>query len=511
LRIAGRWLNATGAHRYTPLEVTIMPVLDRGALEESPLADIHSIASELSIDGYRRLRREALIDAIIERQGGAEAKPARPPARRSAAKTEASDPAEKTEASDPAEKTETVEKAEKPARSARADKADKADKAEKPARSPRADRSARTEKATTESAQEDPSPRAAAKAEEDEADGDDQSRRRRGRRGGRGRSEARGEGRTNGSSDESDAPESEDEPLVEGVVELLPNGSGFVRVDPPDPSDEDVYISAAQVKRCELVSGDRVGGPRRTPRRSERFASLVRIDTINGRPASELADGARYDDLPAAFPTERFRLGSEDPTVKAIEFLTPFGRGSRVTIVGAARAGKSEALRRLADSLVGDEELQLHVVLAGVRPEEISGWSGEKLTPAAAISLAASADAQDHAVELVIDQARRIAARGAHAVVLIDTLDGLHPHSARKAIAAARNIVDGGSLTVIATATAPLGGETTVIALNAALTSTGRFPAIDLGGSGTIRPELLVGDAGAQAIAAARAEALDPQ
>ena len=292
-------------------------------------------------------------------------------------------------------------------------------------------------------------------------------------------------------------------------MELLPNGSGFVRVDPPDPSDEDVYISAAQVKRCELVSGDRVGGPRRTPRRSERFASLVRIDTINGRPASELADGARYDDLPAGFPTERFRLGSEDPTVKAIEFLTPFGRGSRVTIVGAARAGKSEALHRLADALVGDEELQLHVVLAGVRPEEISGWSGEKLTPAAAVSLAGSADAQDHAVDLVIDQARRIAARGAHAVVLIDTLDGLHPHSARKAIAAARNIVDGGSLTVIATATAPLGGETTVIALNADLTSTGRFPAIELGGSGTIRPELLVGDAGAEAIAAARAEALD--
>ncbi|MDQ6605999.1 MAG: Rho termination factor N-terminal domain-containing protein [Actinomycetota bacterium] len=489
-----------------------MPVLDRGALEESPLADIHSIASELAIDGYRRLRREALIDAIIERQGGAASKPARRP-RRSSAKTEAAE----TDATDAtAETAETAatddkpEKVDKPARGAKADKPDK------PARSPRADRSARTEKASQDSTQDEPSPRAArepAKDEADETDEAEQSRRRRGRRGGRGRSEARPDARpdarTNGSTEEPDSREAEDEPVVEGMVELLANGSGFVRVDPPDPSDEDVYISAAQVKRCELVSGDRVGGPRRTPRRSERFASLVRIDTINGRPASELADGARYDELPAAFPMQRFRLGSEDPTVKAIEFLTPFGRGSRVTIVGAARSGKSEALRRLVDALVGDEELQLHVVLAGVRPEEIPGWSDEKLTPAAAISLAASADAQDHAVELVIDQARRIAARGAHAVVLIDTLDGLHPHSARKAIAAARNIVDGGSLTVIATATAPIGGETTVIALNAALTSTGRFPAIDLGGSGTIRPELLVGEAGAEAIAAARAEALD--
>ncbi len=494
-----------------------MPVLDRGALEESPLADIHAIASELSIDGFRRLRRSDLIDAIIERQGGAPAKPARRPARKSAAKAEPAEPAETDETAEKDEETEKDEKdeaAEKPARPTRRARAGKTDKDEKPARSPRSDRGARTEKTAKDSTLEDPAARASrepAKHEEDEAEseGEEQSRRRRGRRGGRGRSEARGDARANGAAEESDSPEAGEEPTVEGVVELLPNGSGFVRVDPPDPSDDDVYISAAQVKRCELVSGDRVAGPRRTPRRSERFASLVRIDTINGRPASELADGARYDELPAEFPMERFRLGSEDPTVKAIEFLTPFGRGSRVTIVGGPRSGKSEALRRLADALLGDEELQLHVVLAGVRPEEIPSWSGEKLTPAAAISFAASADAQDHAVELVIDQARRIAARGAHAVVLIDTLDGLHPHSARKAIAAARNIVDGGSLTVIATATAPLGGETTVIALNAELTSTGRFPAIDLGGSGTIRPELLVGEAGATAIANARAEALD--
>ena len=105
--------------------------------------------------------------------------------------------------------------------------------------------------------------------------------------------------------------------IVEGVVELLPNGSGFLRTKPPEPSDDDVYISAAQVKRCELVNGDRVTGPRRTPRRSERFASLVRIDTVNGRPAAELADGARFDDLPVAFPSERFELGADDPTLVA--------------------------------------------------------------------------------------------------------------------------------------------------------------------------------------------------
>ncbi|MGZ6372728.1 MAG: Rho termination factor N-terminal domain-containing protein, partial [Candidatus Limnocylindria bacterium] len=297
--------------------------------------------------------------------------------------------------------------------------------------------------------------------------------------------------------------------VVEGVVELLANGSGFVRVEPPDPSDDDVYISSAQVKRCELVSGDRIAGPKRAPRRSERFASLIRIETINGRPASELADSIRFDDLPAAFPTERLKVGSEDPTLKAIEWLTPFGKGSRVTIVGAARSGKTDALRRLVTAFADREELSVSVVLAGVRPEEISEWNGGPVPPVAAVSFAASEDARNGAVEPAIDQARRLAARGADAVVFIDTLDGCSPPLARKALGAARNIVDGGSVTIIATASAPVGGETTVISLDAGLTGAGRFPALDLAESGTMRPELLGGEAGAEAIARTRAEAED--
>jgi transcription termination factor Rho len=148
------------------------------------------------------------------------------------------------------------------------------------------------------------------------------------------------------------------------------------------------------------------------------------------------------------------------------------------------------------------------LVLTGVRPEEIAAWKGGSLDPAAALTFAAGAEAQDQAVEHAIEQARRVASRGGDAVVLVDTLDGLHPVAARRALAAARNLVDSGSLTVIATATAPLGGETTVIALDGAMTSTGRFPALDLVNSGTIRPDLLVGQAGADAIARARAEAV---
>ena len=109
----------------------------------------------------------------------------------------------------------------------------------------------------------------------------------------------------------------------------------------------------------------------------------------------------------------------------------------------------------------------------------------------------------------MIEQARRVAARGRDAVVLIDGLDGLHLAAARKVLASARNLVDAGSLTIVAVTTEPVGGETTVITLNRDLAATGRYPALDLAASGTIRPELLVGDAGAEAIAKARLEALE--
>src|SRR4051794_14254576 len=439
-----------------------MPVLDRDALEASPLADLHLIASELGLDGFRRLRKADLIDAILARQGGAEAAPPAPAA-----------PAGEEEAAgeeDTGGEEETADE----------DLDDRGEEAPSRRRRSRRGGRSRSRSSSAATADEDPEVGADVEVEEEEP-------------------AATAEAPT------ADKPE---ERAVEGTLELLANGSGFVRVSPPEPSGDDVYVSAAQVRRCELVSGDQVAGPVRPPRRSERYPSLVRVETINGRPADEVAEGTRFDELPVAYPTERFKLGSDDPTLKAIEFLTPFGRGSRVVITGAARAGKTEALRRLAGALAGQEGLDVSVTLAGVRPEEIADWEAGPAEVVGAVSFAASPDAQSAVVERAVEHGKRIAARGGHAVVLVDTLDGLPTGLARRALAAARNIRDGGSLTVVATTVAPLGGESTVIALDAALTSTGRFPALDLPAGGTIRPELLVGEAGAEAIASARAEAL---
>lgn len=425
-----------------------MPVLERSALADSPLADLHAIASELGIDGFRRLRKEELIDAIAARQGG-----------------------------NGAGGGEAAPDDEAPAR-------------------PRRRRGGRGR--AREGREEEPEAVAEPAAEPEE-------RPARRERGGRGRDRDRAEG---GEREERAKPARDREDgdrTAEGVVELADNGSGFLRVGKGGkPSDDDVYVSAAQVRRCELVDGDRVGGPVRPPRRSERFPSLVRVDTINGRPADEVSEGVRFDELPAAFPTERFALGGDDETVQVVEFLTPFGRGSRVTIAGAAHTGKSETLRRLAQALaeLGDE-IELAVVLAGARPEEIAEWKAGPVEPVAALSFAAGAEAQAQAVERAIDQGKRVAARGGHAVVLIDTLEGLPAPAARKALAAARSIPGGGSLTVIATASGPLGGETTIVALDMLLAGERRFPAVNLIASRTLRPELLVGEAGAQAIAEA--------
>ena len=456
-----------------------MSVLERSALEESPLADLHAIASELAIDGYRRLRRADLIDSIVAHQVGGE---------RAGAEAAGEEPSAKDD--QPPSRRRRGRRGGRGRAGSRDDleavederEAGQRDAGEAPAAADKG--RAKVEPAAGKGrAKEEPAADKGRAKEEPAAD--------------------------KGRAKEEPAP-AEPAP-VEGVVELLPNGSGFLRVQPPDPSDDDVYISAAQVKRCELLSGDVISGPPRAPRRSERFPSLVRVDTINGRSAAELAEGSRFDDLPSAFPDERIPLGSEDPTVKAIEWLTPFGQGSRISIVGPARAGKTEALRRLATSLAAHSELAVSIVLAGVRPEELADWAEGPLQPVASVSFAVSPDVRAHVLEPVVDTARRLAARGGDVVLLIDTLDGLPPLAAHKALAAARNIVGGGSLTVIATATEPIGGETTVIALDAALASTGRFPAIDLPASGTIRPERLVGEAAAEAIARARIEAAEEE
>ena len=421
-----------------------MSIISPADLEASPLADLHALASALGIDGYRRLRKDDLVDAILERQG-ASAPPRR--SRRAAADAE-------PQAQDAGE-------------------AEEGDAQERPARSSRSRRAAAE-------------PQDAGAAEDSDAQERPARSGRSRRRGGRGRGrDGEGAAETEVRSDaRADAPrEDAIERIAEGVVELLPNGSGFLRAE----GEDDVYISAAQARRCELVAGDRVSGPVRAARRSERHPSLVRVDTINGVAADEAVVGTRIDDLEVDFPSVAFALG-DDPVLAAFSAAAPIGRGSRVVICGPARSGRTDLLRRIAAALAtAGGELEVELLAVGVRPEELSEWKTVAYATASGLSFAASADAQEAAVEQAAERGRRIAIRGGDAVLLIDTLDGLAPGAARRALAAARNLRGAGSLTVIATAREPLGGETTVAALSGAAAVGTLDPAL----TGTLRADAL--------------------
>jgi transcription termination factor Rho len=351
-----------------------MSVLNRNELAESPLADLHQIASELGVEGYRAMRKDDLIAAILGAAGG-EAEPVGPAV-------------------------------------AVADEVDE-DEAE--------DTSEGTSEDTSEGTSEDTS---------------------------EGTSEDTSEGTSEGEAVVEEEPEvvedeiSDDE-IATGVLDVLANGSGFVRVDPAGQSRDDVYVSPAQIRRCELRAGDEVSGPARRPRRNERHPSLVRVEAVNGAAAEPAEERPWFAELTPVFPSQKLNAP------KALKDV-PFGRGSRVAIAGPPGAGATTLLRELAAELSGDEELGVQVVLAGALPEEVTEWRRSDGLEVAGGSFDRSPDAQAQAAELAVERAKRRVERGGHAVVLIDSLEALPASARRRIFGAGRATEEGGTLTVIA-------------------------------------------------------------
>ena len=360
-----------------------MSVLQRSELEESPLADLHAIASELGIEGYRAMRRDDLVGAVIEAQGGdAGSEPAGDP-----------EPDPEREGAD-----EVVPRPRRRGRR-RSKKDEPAEKAEPAAKAEPNDK---------------PDP-----------DEDDQH------------------------SDDAEPPEEDsdgdgaEEELATGMLDVLPNGSGFVRVGAEGQSGGDVYISPAQIRRCELRAGDEVSGPIRPPRRNERHPSMVRVGTVNGRDAEPPEERPLFDDLTAVHPTQALK------GPKALSKV-PFGRGSRVAIAGGPGAGATRLLREIVSTLSGEKELAVTVALVGARPEEVTEWQRDSGVPVSGGSFDNSLEAQTQAAELAVERAKRTAERGGHAVVVLDSLESLPSGAARRIFGAARATEEGGSLTVIA-------------------------------------------------------------
>jgi transcription termination factor Rho len=296
------------------------------------------------------------------------------------------------------------------------------------------------------------------------------SRSRRGRRrGSRGRGRRGGEARDrpargrdeDDSTDERDADELSDEDVetedVVGVLDRMPQGYGFLRLEDSDEEDADVYVSASQIRRCELRPGDTVAGPARPPRRGERHRALVRVASVNGtEPAGERTG---FEDLTAVAPSRRIPLGeSDDVLVRAIDALVPLAFGQRVLVLAEPRSGRTTLLRALARSLEGSDA-HLQVLLADERPEEVTEW--QRAVPGAEI-VGAAADQepaeQVRAVELAIGQAKRRAEAGDDVVVILDSLSRLalgyrDPARVKRLFGAGRDLAEegSGSLTIIAT------------------------------------------------------------
>ena len=451
-----------------------MSVLDRSELEQSHLADLHAIASELGIEGYRRLGRDALIDAILSGGGGGGGD--------SAAEEEedAAEPA--SESASPKKRGRRLrlrrggEEAEGGAEGgaeAIGEAEAQAERDDEPLALSEGDDGAEVVIPEGDDGE------SAAPAADEESAGERPPRRRRSRGGGGG-----GQGRQKRDRDRDDDDREGDddgngdgdsEETRTGILDILPGGSGFMRADAFVHSRDDVYVSPAQIRRCELRAGDEIAGPVRPPRRSERYPSLVRVETVNGKPADETTDRPHFEDLTPTFATEPLE------TVHGL----PFGKGSRVAIGGPPGAGATRLLREVTDALEGD--LDVLVVLAGVRPEEVTDWKRAEGLAVAGGGFDRPQDELAQIADMGVERAKRIAERGGDAVLVVDGLDALSPSAARRVFGAARNTEEGGSLTIVAATGS--GGELQRLATTRVVLSP--EGSLDAAASGTLRAELL--------------------
>jgi transcription termination factor Rho len=297
---------------------------------------------------------------------------------------------------------------------------------------------------------------------------------------------------------------------VSGVLEITPQRYGFVRLHGLEPHDDDVYISASQIRRCELQSGDEVSGPAREPRRGERHRALVHVERVNGaEPVGEGRPG--FEQLTPVVPTRRVPLDRDpaDVLTRAVDLLAPLALGQRVLVMAAPRSGRTTLLRGIAKAIAPAERLETAVMLIDERPEEATAW--RQAVPDVEIASATAELApkeQVRVAELALERARRRAEAGADVVLIVDSLSRLAV--AAQAAAGRRPSVDGaevkrlfgsgrdfaedgaGSLTVIATVVegaeddgaaerAVITTESSLVKLDPALAAAGIVPALSAG------------------------------
>ncbi len=318
-----------------------------------------------------------------------------------------------------------------------------------------------------------------------------------------------------------------------GVLEILPEGFGFLRS--PDysylPSPDDIYVSPSQIRKFGLRTGDLITGQIRPPKENERYFALLKVETINGKPVEESIIRPLFDNLTPYYPTEKIKLeyNHTDYSTRVMDLLTPVGKGQRGLIVAAPRTGKTMLLQSIAKAIKKNHpEIYLMILLIDERPEEVTDWK-RQVKGAEIISSTFDEPAQRHCQvsEMVIERAKRLVEEGFDVVILLDSLtrlarayNAITPASGKvlsggleatalqrpkRFFGTARNIEEGGSITVIATALVETGSRmddvifeefkgtgNMEVHLDRKLADKRIFPSIDIGASGTRKEELLL-------------------
>ncbi|MCS7054159.1 MAG: transcription termination factor Rho [Ignavibacterium sp.] len=317
-----------------------------------------------------------------------------------------------------------------------------------------------------------------------------------------------------------------------GVLEVLPDGYGFLRSADYNylPSPDDIYVSPSQIKKFQLRTGDFVSGQVRPPKEGERFFALLRVEAVNGQAPEAIRDRTLFDNLTPIYPTKRIYLESApgEYSMRIMDLLTPIGKGQRGLIVSPPKSGKTVLLQKIANSITRNHpEIKLIILLIDERPEEVTDM--ERIVKAEVISSTFDEPPERHVqvADMVIEKAKRLVEAKEDVVILLDSITRLArahniviPHSGKilsggidsnalnkpkRFFGAARNVEEGGSLTIIATALIDTGSRmddvifeefkgtgNMEIVLNRDLSDRRIFPAIDLNRSGTRREELLM-------------------
>ena len=325
---------------------------------------------------------------------------------------------------------------------------------------------------------------------------------------------------------------SENDEYVEGILELLPDGYGFLRGDNYLSTPKDVYVSPIQIRRFRLDTGDIIKGIKRTPKEGEKekFPALIYVGEVNGEHPEKAIKRKCFDDLTPIYPTEKLKLEttSNEYTMRLMDLMAPIGKGQRGMIVAPPKAGKTTILKKIANSITeNNPEVKLIVLLIDERPEEVTDM---KRSIKGDVIYSTFDEQPEHHVkvaEMVIERAKRLTEQHKDVVVLLDSITrlaraynlvipssgrtlsgGFDPsalHKPKRFFGAARNTEDAGSLTVLATALVDTGSRmddvifeefkgtgNMEVHLDRSLSEKRIFPAIDINKSGTRREDLLL-------------------